>query len=415
MINKRHLEDLLASKFLASAIQSQFSGVSILEARDDTYGFSCYFRSKQAIHEDLFPYLEQTIKQLIETSQAKCQEMVRDVAINYLKHKGFKKRAEELQECHQNQLLSVLEIGSFVDAVEEELSIKDLLPALKHFKIIHLQTINSPDQSPSSHHFLLKGICASDPNSLKLQVKKIKEAKSGFHLDVMKKHSFVAKFEGVLIELPKSINFKRNLCEKISSTLQDYKYKEIAFPCDLESIDFKELLFTKPCPVDNKLYFYGTSSTEIFSLEQDLGLYALEKSQNVTFIDKVEAVQITKWIKEMILLIDSLFKSWNLDYQISFYTYVEREKKAVDAKALFEECLQQLHLDCKIKQEDHGESIKGQECQMVFSVEDGFGRVWDLVMFEIQGKKQTFYLEGKLVSIQRLMALLQDVNKIFSF
>lgn len=414
MINKRHLEDLLASKFLASAILSQFSGVSILEARDDTYGFSCYFKAKQVIHEDLFPYLEQTIKRLIESSQIKCQEMVRDVAINYLKHKGFKTRAEELKDYHQNQILSVLEIGSFVDAVEEELSFEDLLPTLQCFKIIHLQTINSPEQSPSSHHFLLKGICAEDSASLKLQVKKIKEARAGFHLDVMQKNSYVAKFEGLLIELPKSVAFKRNLCGKINAVLEERGYKEIDFSSDLEAVDFKELLFTKPCVVDNKLYFYDNCSTEIFSLEQDLGLYSLVKSKSVTFIDKIETTQNTASIKEMILLVDSLFKSWKLDYKISFYTYLEREKKLIDAKALFQECLQQAHLDNKNEEEGQAESMKGQECQMVFSVEDGFGRVWDLVTLEIQGKKQFFYLEGKLVSIQRLMALLQDVNKFFS-
>ena len=90
MINKKHIEDLVASKVLASAIVAQFSGVSIIEARDDTYGFSCYFRSNQPIHPDLFPYLEQTIKQILDSGQIKSQEMVRDVAVNYLKHKVYK-------------------------------------------------------------------------------------------------------------------------------------------------------------------------------------------------------------------------------------------------------------------------------------------------------------------------------------
>ena len=413
MINKKHIEDLVASKVLASAIVAQFSGVSIIEARDDTYGFSCYFRSNQPIHPDLFPYLEQTIKQILDSGKIKSQEMVRDVAVNYLKHKGFKKRAEELKEAQQNQLFTVLDIAGYVDAIEEEINLEDIMLKLKHFKVIQLESIDSPEMSTSSRHFLLKAVCEKDSSALKQRLKSIKEAKACYHLELMQKRSFLEKHGDVCILMPKGIGLKKELQNKLETLLDSHQFNQIEFLCELESFVLDELAFSKTFPLEKKPYFFHTTTTELASLEQDLGLYSLEKNQSITFLDKADVVKDLGAIEQMILLIDSLFKILSLEYTISFNPYIEREKKQIDALGAFSECLKKLNFEDKLACDFAEKSFKGAECQMVFSVIDGFGRSWDLVFLEIRGKKQRFYLEGKLLSFERLIAVLQDVNKIF--
>ena len=409
MINKKYLEDLLASKVLASAIFSQLSGVAILEASEDTYGFSCCFRSKQQVHPDLFPYIEQTFKQLVDTNQIKTQEMVRDVAINYLKYKGFQKKAEELRESHPQQVLTILEIGGYVDAVEEELSLDELLPSIKHVKILQAHPLTS-----SSNQFLIKAVCAQDSSSLKQQLKQIKTAKTNDHLSVFQKQGLISDHLECLVELPKGVAIKREYYIKIVSIFHQHGYQEIFLTRDLEVQALQQLLFATSIVPSGHVYFADLYSTSIDSLEKDLGLYSLELTQAVTFMSKVEDIKNGISIKKTLTLIDTLFKSFGLEYKISFRPYLEHEKKSIDAQALLLESVHCLNLVDKLDDSFLTKAIKGQECQMLFSVEDPLGRLWDLISLEVQGKKENYYLEGKLISLERLLALLQDVNKIFS-
>jgi hypothetical protein len=413
MINKNYLVDLLASKFLASAIYSQFSSVSILEARADTYGFSCCFKSKQNIHEDLFPFLEQTIKQLTESSEIRCQEMVRDVAINFLKHKGFKKKAEECCELHQNQLLSVLEIGGYVDAFEEEISLEELLPQLKYFKILDLSTGDSLDGSPSCY-YTIKGICAKEASCLKKQVKQIKEAKAKFHVNALLKCSFLAKCAERFVELSRGVAYKKELCKQVISVFETHRYTEVTFFDEPDEAFLEKLVLSKPYSQNLKLYFFETCSTFIDSLEKDLGLYSLEKNLSAVFLENIDNSTYLNSVKQIISLIDSLFRNWQLPYSLFFNCYVEKEKKQINSQAVFQKILTELELDNKVEESREKQILKGQECQLVFAAEDAFGRAWDLFTIEIKGKKHPIYLESKLVSVERLIAILQDINKIFS-
>jgi hypothetical protein len=150
------------------------------------------------------------------------------------------------------------------------------------------------------------------------------------------------------------------------------------------------------------------------SLEKDLGLYSLEKNLSLVFLENIDNSTYLNSVKEIISLIDSLFRTWQLPYSLFFNSYVEKEKKQINPEAVFRKILVELGLDNKVEESKEKQTLKGQECQFVFTAEDAFGRAWDLFTIEIKGKKHPIYLEGKLISVERLIAILQDVNKIFS-
>lgn len=415
MINKQSHLDLVASKLLADAVVSQFPGVVVLHAQADTYGFSCTFRTKQPIHVEMLSFLEQSIKTTLKSSQVKSFEMVRDVAVNYLIHKGNKTSAQQIKECAPGQLLTILELPSYVDAVEEEIDLEAVLAKLQCVKLLEIEDVKTLEALHRMHQYLVKGISAEDPQSLKVSVKQIKEAKASYHVEVLKKQGMLASTShGAIITLSKAVAYRQRVCDQLKMLIEAQGFQEICLHQQYDEKDLHDLMVSEPPILPKQVFFFDWNNTSLDSQEKELGLYSLETSLALTMLQKFTGQPDPQVLENVIGMIDGLFRTWELSYVLSFSSYMEKEKKQIASRDVLESCLKQRKLDHHIQSELSDPKMKGEECQLVFSVQDSFGRNWDLITAQIHGKKGRFHLEVQLISLDRLVALFQDVNKVFS-
>lgn len=160
----------LASKCLASALQSLFPAVSIQKAFGSPSGFCCTFDSPVIITPEQYPYIEQKIRDLIKVNEIQFFEMVKKSAIEFLHFHGRKRKAQQLKGWSEG-LIELVKVGSFVDVLERPTK---ECSSLK-FKIIFLQTLGP-------HHYALYALASLDEISLKAKIKAFKSLNQHGHL-----------------------------------------------------------------------------------------------------------------------------------------------------------------------------------------------------------------------------------------
>lgn len=169
-----------AAQLLAYSVIDLFPGAQLVQAIATEQGFYCDIIASQPIDDYALPLIEEKMRALAKQDlEVRLLEMMREVAANFLEHKGQLIRAEMVNHAKEN-IVSILQIGDFCDYC--------LLPYIsttkevEFFKILNIE--------PNTHYLAeegvvdvkrIQGIVSTDKQNLKKAVKAWQAGKKADH------------------------------------------------------------------------------------------------------------------------------------------------------------------------------------------------------------------------------------------
>lgn len=357
--------DALAAKVLAAALCSRCPKVQIIEAKDESYGFSCTFYLSDVFSEELFPFLEERMYALLQPGEIQTFEMLSSNALEFLKFHHQRKRAQRLKG--RSGLVDAIKIGSYADFFEEAFSYEEALTHLKVFKLLSLtHTVEQGFHGESRHCFRIKGVSASGPQHLKALVKTVKAASRSYHMKA--RHLFLwthSQDEKTLLWLPPGLALKNKLLSFFKNFLRERNFQEI----ESSSIPSAALFSLPELQALSSIFCVYQDTTQV-SQEPDLGLYSLENTLSIRAVRYFEGQDKEACLKEMLELLNALIKT--------------------------------LHIDGKCSRIDQGQNIR-------FFIKDSFEREWEVASIAMEEKKNLCQGMFSLLSVERWLALLLDL------
>lgn len=169
-----------AAELLASVAIDLFPGALLFQCRSTEVGFYCDIVANQPIDHYALPLLEEKMRGLTKQNlEIRALDMMREVASNYLEHKGQSLRARSAAHAKDN-ILSLIQIGDFCDYCQ--------LPYIEHtgeaqfFKLVGIEEVVQyiPDED-SVKVKRISGIVSFDKSSLKKEMKALQAGKKADH------------------------------------------------------------------------------------------------------------------------------------------------------------------------------------------------------------------------------------------
>lgn len=169
-----------AAELLASVIVDLFPGALLVQAVATELGFYCDIVASQNIDDYALPLIEEKMRGLAKQKLVvRPLEMMREVAVNYLQHKGQAIRAQEVAHAQDN-IVSLIQIGDFCDWCPLPY-INDTQEA-EFFKILTIApAISYVPQEGNIQVIRIQGVVTPDKQSLKKTVKGWQLSKKGNH------------------------------------------------------------------------------------------------------------------------------------------------------------------------------------------------------------------------------------------
>jgi hypothetical protein len=386
-ISSQQDADHLAAKILAAVVSMKCPKASIIKARAESYGFCVELSWKETLSKDFLRFLEEDMISLLHKEEIKILEMLRDIASDFLHFHHQKRSAQRLRQW-SNGLVKVIQIGSYVDLLEEELDLQKALESLKAVKLLSLTQEFKKDAQGKEKFFLsIKGISDSHPALLKDKVKEMKEALKSSHLKHTGLYTFLPSEEGEgLILSPAGRTLENQLLGLWKESFKKKHYLQVRFSDVDPKVAEKHYLSSL-----SSFFYESFSRMQSFSFyESGLGLYGLKSWQSLVVVKKCESKLSASSTLSLISDLKEIVDVLKLELIVS----CKEEKKF--------QSLEELE-----------ESISTGEFKypLSFYVKDLFERHWEIARVEIEDKKNPCYVRMHLLSVERWMALLLDLSK----
>ena len=393
MNDSRFLSNLLSSKILAASLLLNDRSLVVIESKADTFGFSCRFHSKYPLPKEQISHIEHLMRDVVSKNKIKIVSMVKEVAVNYLIHRGEKKLAQRIKTL-DNRLLTLIEIDHFIDLIEEEMEFD--LDETVLFKILDLTSYEPSKDDFYAQQYIIKGCCGSDQSEIKNQAKIYKEFLENNHLAQGKKRGFLDTtfFDGfeTCVVLEKGVQEINRVKALFKNKLSNFGFKEITLSLETDEMSLFFLRFFEQHK--GGVFFDEKFSTKIDQNEKGLGLFSLQSTSGVCVVDlfnEKKALDFTRLVTEFL---NSL--GYHLYYQLEPYT--EPKKKEFLTREFWKK-----NFSFELQSTDSYH--KGEECNLVVYGKDFLGRLWEIGFFEITGKKAPYQISFHLISYELLLAL----------
>jgi|GEM_PF-2193401 len=374
--------DALVAKLLAAAISMRCPKVNIVKAHAESYGFCVEFYIAEPISQEFFPFLEETMYQLLQERDLKVSEMIPYTAREFLKYHHQKARARALED-YQEALVQTIAIGTYTDFFEQEI---DLVKALEEpivFKLLSLSQHKEVGRAGEPKtRVRIQGISSTSQQVLKGFAKQIKKASLRSHTRLQ--HVMVIdEEEQEVVWLPEGVALKRKVLSAVKNSLEQMGFTEIEAH-HISCIKLRSLSQLE----SYQGYFYLSQQEGEGSEERGLGLYGLAKT--TAMYAQSRSIEVQTCFEGVCQLLQGLGFSWTI--------CLERAAFRTDPRWSF------LPESCeKIPSKDKGERVR-------FFIKDSFERNWEVACIEIDEKKKPSYVTISFSFLERLIALSLEMS-----
>jgi threonyl-tRNA synthetase len=177
------------AELLALAVIDLFPGALLVESISTEQGFYCDIIAEQTIDNYAVPLIEEKMRALTKQNiEVRSIDMMREVAANFLEHKGQPFRADAVITA-SNNIISLIQIGDFYDYCEPPY-IQETHEAA-FFKIFSIEEVT---RYTAEREWIkvkrIHGTVSTDKQSLKKHVKAIQAGKKGNHTRFFDKKLF---------------------------------------------------------------------------------------------------------------------------------------------------------------------------------------------------------------------------------
>jgi len=169
-----------AAELLALVVIDLFPGALLVQSAATEFGFYCDIVADQPIDDYALPLLEEKMRSFAKRNlEVKELDMMREVAANYLEHKGQPYRADEARAAKAN-ILSLIQIGEFCDYCPQPY-VKGT-KELEFFKIFNVEkAVHYTSAQGLIDVKRIHGAVSTDKQSLKKLVKALQAGKKADH------------------------------------------------------------------------------------------------------------------------------------------------------------------------------------------------------------------------------------------
>jgi threonyl-tRNA synthetase len=222
-----------AAEVLALTALELFPGALLIQCAATENGFYCDLLASQPIDDYAVPLLEESMRKTIKASiEVRSLDMMREVAVGYLEHKGHPLRAEAVEVAPEN-IVSLIQIGEFCDYCPSPYVTNTSEVAA--FKVLRVERLfRDLDNGQSEEFKRIHGIVASDKQALKKMVKAYQAGKKTDHSfqshekKLFSFHSDISKLEWVWEG--QGMNLKNKLSEWWKKEHQTQQFQLVSTP-----------------------------------------------------------------------------------------------------------------------------------------------------------------------------------------
>jgi len=222
-----------AAELLASVVIDLFPGALLVRAVATEQGFYCDIVASQTIDDYALPLLEEKMRgEAKKGLTVRSLDMMREVAVNYLSHKGQPIRGQEVGMAKEN-IVSLIQIGDFCDWCS--LPYVHNTQELEFFKIVKIAPATSYVADEGSIEVKrIHGIVAPDKYHLKKAVKGWLTGQKGSHTKWTQERKFFFPepriSETAWVWEQQGLEIKRNLISWWENTHQVELFQLVATP-----------------------------------------------------------------------------------------------------------------------------------------------------------------------------------------
>ncbi|MGM0379368.1 MAG: threonine--tRNA ligase [Bacillota bacterium] len=402
-----------SAHILAQAVKRLYPDTKLAIGPTIEDGFYYDLDSEHRFDESDLEKIEKEMKKIVkEKIEIERFELPRDEAIEYVKKRGEDYKVELIEELPEDEPISFYKQGDFVDLCRGP-----HLPNTKKVKAIKLLSVAGAYWKGDENNKMLQRIYGTSFPKQKMLDKylnRLEEAKKRDHRKIGKKQELFTLLQegpGFPFFLPKGTKLKNNLLNYWREIHKEADYEEIETPIILNKElwkrsghwdHYKENMYTleidqedyaiKPmnCPGGMMVYNSKMRSYREFPIRMgEIGrVHRHELSGALHGLMRVRAFtqddahifmlpsQIKDEIKNVVNLIDEVYKTFGFKYHIEFSTQPEKsmgsDEKWRQAEDALEGALKELDKDYKLNPGDG--AFYGPKLD--FHLEDCIGRTW---------------------------------------
>ncbi|HEV8051876.1 MAG TPA: threonine--tRNA ligase [Parachlamydiaceae bacterium] len=185
-----------AAELLALVVTDLFPGALLARSVATEFGFFCDIIATQPIDDYALPLIEEKMRGYAKQNlEVKALDMMREVAANYLEHKGQSIRADAVRSAKEN-IVSLIQIGDFADYCQlPYISEAQEVESFKIFKIEPAVCFIPEEGMVDVKR--IHGTVSTDKQSLKKLVKALQAGRKSDHTNLPKERELFSFHEEI--------------------------------------------------------------------------------------------------------------------------------------------------------------------------------------------------------------------------
>jgi len=395
-----------SASVLAAAIYETFPGSELLGGGDTRTGFFYQFIPSYSLPPEALTMVEERMRQIIrENRPIRLLDMVACSARGLFAKQGHRAAIDALEELEPKALVSVVQIGPFVDLMEGPCcsSVRDM----GAFKLTSLQELQDRE-------YRIEGCAFQTKDELKTFLKCLAQYSSGNHLSAGSLRRFWSVEEGEMVWLPQGLKIRSELIAWLQKNLGS---EEVRASSE-EALDRYGLARAKR--EGNCSLWTVIEKTENPSDCLDGGLFEASSQTVAEQIIYCKEGQIDEFAISLLQKIGKTLIILGFNPELCLAS----RRKGDRGVKWFRDLLNDERVNLSSKSSplpfEVDETISPKTLRVSWRVQDGLGRVHPAIELDIEQKESPFIILRAKVGVERILSFLLEqsdgkLNRKFTF